>query len=796
MIRLKKHFFQSFANQLLSCIPSRATERVVLATSFAAAILAWHLTNNNFESRNQNRFQAEAEWVRGRIEKRMEEYEQVLRGGVGLFNTSLEVTREDWHSYVQTCEVQRHFPGIQAMAVTEIVPVESQEAFIEKVRAEGFDDFRIHPPGSRGIYTAIVYIEPFDWRNQRAFGYDMYSEPIRREAMDRAAETGLPSISGRITLLQETEKNVQPGVLCYLPIYSTNKIPATVESRRQAIRGWVYAAFRLNDLMDGIVGRNNSNVAFRIYDSPQTANDNLLFDSEFGSEIDSNNQYKQLARIDVSGREWTIEFIAKPEFFDSTQTLTSWLVALGGVLFNGLLFVVMHSLKLQRESAIQRADKMAAGFEASEFRTQLILENASEAILSVSDEGKIIAANRAAHRVFNASNTLVDTPFDALVPDIDLAEVIKNSDEKSDCGENGVTVSCRQTIGREFPGRLSVGTLREENDGNYIVIVRDETARVIADKRQKEMTRELITASHKVGKAEIVTGVLHNVGNVVNSINVAAGILREQVNVTPIHTLSKASQVITENEDDLASFFENDERAAHFPELLRRLVDSFEDFKKRQIVELETLLKNIQHVKEVITIQQTSAKKSSVAEPVAPQQLFEDAIKMNEGNLNRTDIRIIRNFDRLPLIKLRKHDVLQILVNLLKNAAQATEMSNTEEKRIELRVTTVDKLLHFSVRDNGIGIPQENIERIFTHGFTTKKTGHGFGLHSCFNAAEEMGGSLMVESPGLNQGATFSLRLPLEAARPSSSPHVTIDLNPNGFPRTTMANAGNTTGML
>lgn len=797
MIRSDKTtFISSVVKQVLSYVPKRTTERIVLVMSLSAAVLAWYLTNTNFESRNQGRFLAEAEQVRGRIEKRMAEYEQVLRGGVGLYNSSNEVSRQEWHDYVRTCEVQQHFPGIQAMAVAVIVPEDERQSFIEKVRSEGFDDYRIHPAGKRDTYTAIVFIEPFDWRNQRAFGYDMYSEPVRRTAMDRSIDTGLPSISGKITLLQETNKNVQPGVLCYLPYYAGHETPQSVEERRKSIRGWVYAAFRMNDLMDGIVGSDNSDVAFRIFDSKSKDFESLLFDSDEEVDYVSNNRFVSVTQADVSGREWTIEFAAKPQFFGATQTVISWLVALGGILFNGFLFVVMHSLRLQRESAIRLANKMTAGFETSESRNQLVLENASEAILSVSDKGEIVAANRAAHRVFNANETLVGTDFAQLVPDLDLSEVAQHSNPSSNDEETGIAISCRQLDGHEFPGRLSVGYLNAAGSESYIVIVRDETARVEAEKKQEQMTKELVVASHKAGKAEVATGVLHNVGNVVNSISVAAALLREEVNATPIGTLSKAAAIITENEKDLGDFFKNDKRAVHFPELLRRLVGSFEEAKQRQVVELETLSNNVQHIKEVITMQQASAKKTSSVETIEPHRLFEDAIKMNEDHLRRDDVMIVRKFEEIPATELRKHDVLQILVNLLKNAKQATDMSSKNEKLIELLLSKDSQSLVFSVRDNGVGIPQENIEKIFKHGFTTKETGHGFGLHSCFNAARDMGGSLTVDSKGNDQGATFSLRLPVQSPNANASGNEDSQKQSSGFPSIDTPDTNNNLGIL
>ncbi len=188
----------------------------------------------------------------------MLEYEQVLRGGVSLFSATDDVNRTAWANYVKHCRLPRYFPGIQAMGFAVPVPQKQLAAHVAAVRAEGFPDYQVTPQGDREDYTAIVLIEPFDWRNRRAFGYDMYSDATRRKAMDTAASSGFPAISGKITLVQETDEDVQAGVLCYLPVYRTQANLDTPAQRKTALRGWVYAAFRCDDLMRGTINESVS----------------------------------------------------------------------------------------------------------------------------------------------------------------------------------------------------------------------------------------------------------------------------------------------------------------------------------------------------------------------------------------------------------------------------------------------------------------------------------------------------------------------------------------------------------
>ncbi|WGR90817.1 CHASE domain-containing protein (plasmid) [Bradyrhizobium sp. ISRA435] len=174
---------------------------------------------------------------------------------MGLFAaTGNRVTREEWRTYVNTLAIDRDYPGIQGVGFAKHIAAQQRHAHVLAVRSEGFPDYQIKPGGDRDEYTSIVYLEPFDWRNRRAFGFDMFTEPVRRQAMIRARDTGAPSISGKVTLVQETDQGVQNGVLMYLPVYQTAVPPATVEERKAGLVGYVYAPFRMRDLMQGILG--------------------------------------------------------------------------------------------------------------------------------------------------------------------------------------------------------------------------------------------------------------------------------------------------------------------------------------------------------------------------------------------------------------------------------------------------------------------------------------------------------------------------------------------------------------
>jgi signal transduction histidine kinase len=184
------------------------------------------------------------------------------------------------------------------------------------------------------------------------------------------------------------------------------------------------------------------------------------------------------------------------------------------------------------------------------------------------------------------------------------------------------------------------------------------------------------------------------------------------------------------------------------------------------MAELAVLRGNIEHIKQIVAMQQSYARRGGVTDLIDIRTLVEDSLQMNEGAFNRHGITLVRDFQEVPLITVDKHKVLQILVNLIRNAKNACDESRSAEKRVTVRLRAANGTLSIAVIDTGVGIPPENRAHLFSHGFTTRKDGHGFGLHSCALAAKDLGGSLQGESAGPGEGATFTLVLPL--AEPDS----------------------------
>jgi C4-dicarboxylate-specific signal transduction histidine kinase len=280
-----------------------------------------------------------------------------------------------------------------------------------------------------------------------------------------------------------------------------------------------------------------------------------------------------------------------------------------------------------------------------------------------------------------------------------------------------------------------------------------------------EAQSELVTAARQAGMAEIANNVLHNVGNVLNSVNVSAGLVNSKMRDSKAQGLARAVRLMNEHEADLGEFLTRDERGKLLPGYLNKLVAALTIEQQNIVDELGSLTKSVDHITEIVATQQSYAGATSVVEAVQVRDLLEDALRINSAALTRHQVTVVKEFADQPLLRLDKSRVLQILVNLIANALQAMDGVIDQLHRMTLRMDVANlvdgRRLRISVEDDGEGIAPENMARLFVHGFTTHNKGHGFGLHSCALAAKEMGGTLTAQSVGRGKGAAFTLELPV-----------------------------------
>jgi signal transduction histidine kinase len=281
----------------------------------------------------------------------------------------------------------------------------------------------------------------------------------------------------------------------------------------------------------------------------------------------------------------------------------------------------------------------------------------------------------------------------------------------------------------------------------------------------QNMQRQLMDASRRAGMADVATTVLHNVGNVLNSVNVSANVVTDTLTQSRLNGLARAADMIRAHKDDLSRFLTEDEKGRRIPLYVCSLADAAAEERASIVRELESLQKNIDHIKVIVSRQQAQAKTVGVIERISIPELLEDALKFVSTSYERHGLAVVREFQDIGSVRLDRHKLFQILMNLLSNARHAVKAVEdpAKEKRVVVRVQRQgeDKFV-IEVEDTGCGIAAENLQKIFTYGFTTKEEGHGFGLHSSACAAAEMGGSISAHSDGPARGARFTITLPLE----------------------------------
>ncbi|MFA7386426.1 MAG: GGDEF domain-containing protein [Thiohalobacteraceae bacterium] len=327
---------------------------LALAITVLLTLVAWRHAQTDLSQLARERFLLLAEAARAVVVDRMADYEEVLRGGAALFVANPQVSREQWRTYVQGLELDTYLPGIQGLGFAVVLPAEAKAAHEQAVRAQGYPEYRIRPPGDRDPLSAIVYLEPFTGRNLRAFGFDMYSDPVRQEAMDRARDTGLPALSGKVTLVQETGTGVQPGFLMYVPVYYDHMPQETVAERRAALRGFVYSPFRAFDLMHRIFEYPGKDVQVELFDGSAGRN-NLLFDSGIGDRVADHVSDMDL---EVAGHLWVARFHSSRAFEASRASTQPSIILIGGLALNLLLFTVLYMNARHRQRMRAAADEL------------------------------------------------------------------------------------------------------------------------------------------------------------------------------------------------------------------------------------------------------------------------------------------------------------------------------------------------------------------------------------------------------------------------------------------------------
>jgi len=730
--------------------PLRATrpsaEKAAVVALFVILLgltwVVWSVFRERDDQHARLHFEYDIEEIVTNIEGRMAVYEQVLLGGVGLFNASDSVTRRDWNRYVDSLRLSERFPGIQGVGFSLRIEPENKAAHIAGIRSEGFPNYDILPLGERAIYTSIIYLEPFGGRNLRAFGFDMFSEPTRRAAMEAARDSGRPRLSGRVTLVQETERDVQAGVLLHVPVYRRDISLADVDARRDALVGYVYSPFRMNDLMKGLLGKETDNLRLRIFDGTLASQATLLFDSAGTEDYlhDHAAVFESLRRIQVNGRPWLVQISSLPGFESDKKGQVSLLIALIGALLSIMLasaawfFTVSKAVALADTRRI--VEDRTADLRSSEDRLRSIIETAVTGMVTIDERGTILSFNPAAERIFGyAAHEMLGQNVKIIVPSPHKGahdDYIRRYLETGKASIIGIgrDVEGERKDGSRFPMRLGIGEARTAAGRLFTGVITDLSKEKAAEAALHDRQEQLVAARDQAeaanrSKSEFLAMMSHEIR-------------------TPIHGVMGAIGLVASAKDEKERKRWTDLATRSATSLLA-IINDVLDFSKIEAGRID-IYEEPGQIRGLV---------QATAESLAP--LARDKGLTYEIEFGgQVDAWVSFDAGRLR----------QILSNLIGNAIKFTRRGFIRV-RAETFGETADGLsLRLTVTDSGIGIPASERDKLFQEFARLDRQrrgeveGSGLGLAISQRLARHMGGDITVESAE-GAGSAFQVELPL-----------------------------------
>ncbi len=347
----------------------------------------WYLAITDAKKELQQEFILRAEELEAQINKRLKVYSQLLHSTRGLFSASQAVDRDEFKNFVQALAVEKFYPGIQGVGFSLMIPASEKQKHLARIRREGFRNYRIYPSGDRPVFTSIIYLEPFSGRNLRAFGYDMYSEPVRREAMARARDNSEAVLSGKVTLVQETNVDKQAGFLIYLPVYHNKTDVSTVEKRRANLLGWVYTPFRAKDFISSIV-KHCDEIDLEIYDGQTITPQAALFTSHSAVADSPSPLFNRTKTLQIAGHHWTLHIHSHHKFETKLNLEQAYFIAGIGMSSSVLLSFIIWLLASERKRALHLAHSLNQKMREANNQLQATLDAIPDLLFEVDLEGR------------------------------------------------------------------------------------------------------------------------------------------------------------------------------------------------------------------------------------------------------------------------------------------------------------------------------------------------------------------------------------------------------------------------
>ncbi len=378
---------------------------LILLLGLLATAVLWQSLLSNQHQRAKAEFELHNREVLASIQKRLQDHEQILLSGAGFFDASDHVSSEEWRAFAHRLNLKVNFPGIQGVGVVKAIPAAEMAAYHAMLTTENLPPQQVTPEGERDFYTVIMYLEPDNERNRAALGYDMFSEPVRRKAMQDAVDNNSTTISGKVTLKQEIKGPQQAGFLMYVPVYDKNRPLGTAAERWAALFGFVYSPYRMDDLMHGLLGNRDLMVDFTIHDGHSSAETNLMYNSALWHEAEPDTKalFSTRYQLPAYGHQWLLTLTSRNNFERQFSSQLNWSIPLLGFAISSLLFLLVLELLSRQQQALQLADRMTKKRAESEARFHQLFLHMGQGVLIYGANAQLLDANPAALKLMALS---------------------------------------------------------------------------------------------------------------------------------------------------------------------------------------------------------------------------------------------------------------------------------------------------------------------------------------------------------------------------------------------------------
>ena len=784
----------------------------VFLVSSALMLLWWRDLATAQHRYVEEHFRSDARRVVVKLEDRLDDHEDILRGAAGLFASSEYVSRDQFRRYVDRFQFGRGLPGIHGVGFSMWIPPDRLEEQVRKIRAEGFPDFSVWPAGPREAYTSIVYLEPFSGRNLRAFGYDMFSEPVRRQAMERARDIGDVVTSGKVTLVQETGTDVQPGFLSYVPVFQPGAEPGNEAGRRALLLGWVYSPLRMNDLMAGILEKEPLPFRMEIFDGPEAGAEHLLYDSRPGDA--GPILFSVVLPLQINVHTWTLRFGAGESFLIAARHRSPW-VGLTGVAAIVALLTGLSAALVASWRARLRAASLSRSLKESEARYRMIFERAPLGIFTVDQDGRFLKVNARYCEITGWSDEELRgmTRDDVTHPEdrdvgkeitrqLRSGERVAGTIERRGVRKDGKVFWCEATLSREEAGP-GIG-------GNLVGVLDDVTARHEAEEKFRVIAERSVAGIFIVQDDRIVyanPAVSELIG--ISAANLTGmtseearkHILPEDLPAVRGHAINAGEPVAGTNgpvtyrgvrPDGSVRRVEQLARPVQHlggPAMLVTLLDVTERVKGEEEASRAQRLESLGLVAGGIAHDFNNLLTAVFGQvEMARGHLDPEAPAAHELDVALSALARSRDLTRqlltfstggAPARKILS--VAKLLEDAVKLGLGGSSLRACIEVSPDLPPVEADEVLiragkrqlasgeapplpagayvQISIRDTGHGIPEHLLAKVFDPFFTTRSTGTGLGLTTSYSMARRHGGLLSVDSR-VGEGTTLTLLLP------------------------------------